>query len=120
MRMFSYLFILFFLIVSPYFIIHHQLPSRFIQMAALFVIMHLIALLIVHAVLPNSRKIISFYHTVFSIVLFAPIFYCSQVIFDQSLENIRRFYSVIPTSYLILLVTVIFSINFYKFKDSSK
>jgi len=120
MRVFSYLFILFFLIVSPYFIIHHQLPSRFIQMAALFVIMHLIALLIVHAVLPNSRKIISFYHTVFSIVLFAPIFYCSQVIFDQSLENIRRFYSVIPTSYLILLVTVIFSINFYKFKDSSK
>jgi len=120
MRVFSYLFILFFLIVSPYFIIHHQLPSRFIQMAALFVIMHLIALLIVHAVLPNSRKIISFYHTVFSIVLFAPIFYCSQVIFDQSLENIRRFYSVIPTSYLILLVTVIFSINFYKFNDSSK
>jgi len=120
MRVFSYLFILFFLIVSPYFIIHHQLPSRFIQMAALFVIMHLIALLIVHAVLPNSRKIISFYHTVFSIVLFAPIFYCSQVIFDQSIENIHRFYSVIPTSYLILLVTVIFSINFYKFKDSSK
>lgn len=120
MRMFSYLFILFFSIVSPYFIIQHQLPSRFIQMAALFVIMHLIALLIVHAVLPNSRKTIGFYLTVFSIVLFAPIFYCSQVIFDQSIENIHRFYSVIPTSYVILLLTVIFSINFYKFKDSSK
>jgi len=120
MRVFSYLFILFFLIVSPYFIIHHQLPSRFIQMAALFVIMHLIALLIVHIVLPNSRKTIGLYHTVFSIVLFAPIFYCSQVIFDQSIENIHRFYSVIPTSYVILLLTVIFSINFYKFNDSSK
>lgn len=120
MRMFSYLIILFVLIVFPYFIIHHQLPSRFIQMTALFVIMHLIALLIVHIVLPYSRKTISFYHTVFSSVLFAPIFYCSQVIFDQSIENIRRFYSVIPTSYVILLLTVIFAINFYKFKDSSK
>lgn len=119
MRMFSYLFILFFSIVFPYFIIQHQLPSRFIQLAAVFVIMHLLALLIVHAVLPNSRKTIGLYQTVFSIVLFAPIFYCSQVIFNQSIENIHRFYSVIPTSYVILLLTVIFAINFYKFKDSS-
>lgn len=119
MRMFSYLFILFFSIVFPYFIIQHQLPIRFIQMAAVFVIMHLLALLIVHAVLPNSRKTIGLYHTVFSIILYAPIFYFSQVIFNQSVENIHRFYSVIPISYVILLLTVIFAINFYKFKDSS-
>ncbi|KOS64230.1 hypothetical protein FJQ98_10175 [Lysinibacillus agricola] len=121
MRIISYAFILLIILLIPYFLLYHQLPSELLQVAAIITGMHIIALFIVNFTHPQSRKTICMYQTLFSILLFAPVFYTMTVLLhNPQKEIIIRFFIAIPISYVILFLTVLFSTTFYKFKDSTK
>ncbi|MFJ7734064.1 hypothetical protein ACIQXF_19575 [Lysinibacillus sp. NPDC097231] len=121
MRVFSYVIMLLFLLLTPNFLIYHQLPSKLLQIAALTTTLHIIALLIVHVMYPKSRKSISMYQTLFSIVLFTPVVNTiATLLHNTDFVLVNRSFIVIPVGYVILFLTVIFSCHFYKFKDSTK
>lgn len=109
------------LFTGSFLAIHQTLPSILLQGVANLTALHLIALLIVHFTQKHRRKKISFYQTVFTIIILLPVFVTmTELLFDAPRQAIvARFLYGTPISYLVLFITVLCSIRMYKFMDST-
>lgn len=122
MRAIGYSVIIAALFNGSFLVIHQTLPSILLQGVANLTVLHLVALLLVHFTQQHQRRTISFYQTVFTIIILLPVFLTmTELLLNAPREEIvTQFLFVIPVSYLILFITVVFSIQMYMHEDSSK
>ena len=122
MRAISYSVIVAALFNASFLVIHQRLPSILLQGVANLSVLHLVALLIVHFTQPYRRRTISFYQTVFTFIILLPVFFTMTELLHNAPKQaiVTRFLIVTPVSYLLLFITVVFSIHLHKFVGSSK
>ncbi|KYG91783.1 hypothetical protein MHH70_01600 [Metasolibacillus sp. FSL H7-0170] len=111
MRPFAFALFVAALLFGGFWISFKQLPTKFLIMASIVIFLHLAGLLLIQ-LFGNAAQMA--YLTLFVAIIFTPCFMTWVKLTKKMTDvEILRAYITLPTTYIILFITVIFSYNYY-------